>query len=141
MKNLIDTAADAGDFSTLLSALSAAALTETLRGKGPFTLFAPTDAAFKKLPPGTVEALLKDLPKLRSILTYHVVSGNVASNDVKSGDVNTLEGSAIVAAVHGTNITLNGAKVVKADVAASNGIIHVIDTVLMPKPHELAAVA
>jgi len=141
MKNLIDTAADAGDFSTLLSALSASALTETLRGTGPFTVFAPTDAAFKKLPPGTVEALLKDLPKLKSILTYHVVSGHVASKDVKSGDVKTLEGSSIVAAVHGTNITLNGAKVVKADVAASNGIIHVIDTVLMPKLDKLAAVA
>ena len=141
MKNLIDTATDAGNFTTLLSAISAAALTETLRGKGPYTVFAPTDDAFKKLPAGTVESLLKDVPKLKSILMYHVVAGNVAAKDVKSGDLKTLEGSAIVAGVHGTNVTVDGAKVIKADVATSNGTIHCIDTVLMPKTKKLAAVA
>lgn len=141
MKNLIDTAADAGNFSTLLSALSAAALTETLRGTGPYTVFAPTDEAFKKLPAGTVEALLKDLPKLKSILTYHVVAGSIAAKDVKSGDLKTLAGSAIVAGVHGASVTVNGARVVRADIPASNGMIHSIDTVLMPKSVKLAAVA
>ncbi len=141
MKTLIDTATDAGDFSTLLAALSAAGLTETLRGAGPFTVFAPTDEAFKKLPAGAVESLLKDLPKLKSILMYHVVAGKAAAKDVKSGDLKTLEGSSIVAGVHGAHVTLDGAKVVKADIAATNGIIHVIDTVLTPKTHKLAAVA
>lgn len=141
MKTLIDTAADAGNFSTLLSALSAAALTDTLRGNGPYTVFAPTDEAFKKLPAGTVEALLKDLPKLKSILMYHVAAGKIAAKDVKSGDLKTLEGSAIVAGVHGANVTVNGAKVVTADIAATNGIIHVIDTVLMPKGQKLATAA
>jgi uncharacterized surface protein with fasciclin (FAS1) repeats len=141
MKTLIDTAADAGNFSTLLSTLSAAALTDTLRGAGPFTVFAPTDAAFKKLPAGTVEALLEDLPKLKSILMYHVAAGKIAARDVKSGDLKTLGGSAIVAGVHGANLTVDGVKVVTADIVASNGIIHVIDTVLTPKTHKLAAVA
>jgi uncharacterized surface protein with fasciclin (FAS1) repeats len=141
MKNLIDTAADAGNFSTLLSALSAAALTDTLRGTGPFTVFAPTDEAFKKLPAGTLDSLLKDIPKLKSILTYHVAAGSIAAKDVKSGDLKTLEGTALVAGVHGANVTVNGAKVVRADIAASNGVIHSIDTVLMPKTQKLAAVA
>jgi uncharacterized surface protein with fasciclin (FAS1) repeats len=141
MKTLIETAVEAGNFTTLLAALKAAALTDTLGTAGPFTVFAPTDEAFKKLPAGTVDSLLKDVKKLKAILTYHVVSGAVMAKDVKSGDIKSLEGSMLTAAVHGHDVTINDAKVVKADIAASNGVIHVIDTVLMPKMASLAAVA
>jgi uncharacterized surface protein with fasciclin (FAS1) repeats len=141
MKTVIDTAADAGNFSTLLSALSVAALVDTLRMAGPFTLFAPTDAAFAKLPPGTVETLVKDLPKLRAILMYHVVNGRVATRDVKLGELQTLEGSSVLVGVHGANITVNGVSLVRADIPASNGTIHSIDSVLLPKNRKLSAVA
>jgi uncharacterized surface protein with fasciclin (FAS1) repeats len=141
MKNLIETATAAGNFSTLLAAVKAAGLTETLSGTAQFTVFAPTDAAFKKLPAGTVDSLLKDVPTLKSILKYHVASGKITAKEIKPGDVKTLEGTAIVAAVHGTEVTVNGAKVTGADVLATNGVIHVIDTVLMPKSAKLAAAA
>lgn len=141
MKTLIDTAADAGNFTLLLSALSAATLTDTLSGPGPYTVFAPTDVAFRKLPAGAIEALLADLPRLKSILLYHIAAGKIAAKDVKSGDLKTLAGSAIVAGVHGANITVDRVSVVRADIPASNGVIHSIDTVLTPKTHKLAAVA
>jgi uncharacterized surface protein with fasciclin (FAS1) repeats len=141
MKTLIETAVEAGNFTTLLAALKAAALTDTLGTAGPFTVFAPTDEAFKKLPAGTVDSLLKDAKKLKAILTYHVVSGAAMAKDVKSGDIKSLEGTMLHANVTGHDVTINGAKVVKADIAASNGVIHVIDTVLMPKLASLAAVA
>ncbi len=141
MKTIIDTATDAGDFSTLINALKAAALVDTLRGPGPFTVFAPTDAAFKKLPSGELDRLLKDTAKLKSLLTYHVVSGSVHAKDVKSGDVKTVEGSTLTAKVNDGVVTVNDAKVVKADIAASNGVIHAIDTVIMPKSMKLAAAA
>ena len=133
MKTIIDTATDAGKFTTLLNALKAAALTETLRGPGPYTVFAPTDEAFKQLAPGALNALLKDTKKLKAILTYHIVSGTVAANDVKAGDIKTLEGTPLLAARDGDKVTVNGAKVVQADIAASNGVIHAIDAVIMPK--------
>lgn len=141
MKTIIETAADAGTFTTLLSALESASLTETLCGPGPYTVFAPSDAAFKKLPSGALEALLKNTNQLKSVLTYHVVSGKMAAKDLKSGDVKTLEGTPLAAAVNGSVVMVNGAKVEKADIAASNGIIHAIDTVLMPKGIELPAAA
>ncbi len=141
MKTIIETAEDAGTFITLLSALNSASLTEALRGPGPYTVFAPSNAAFKKLPAGALESLLRNTNQLKSVLNYHVVSGKMAAKDIKSRDVKTLEGSPVATAVNGSAITVNGAKVEKADLAASNGIIHTIDTVLMPKGIELPAAA
>ena len=135
-KDIVDTAVSAGSFKTLTTALEAAGLVETLKGKGPFTVFAPTDAAFAKLPEGTLKSLLMPAgkQKLTSILTYHVVAGNVKAADVvKLSSVKTLNGQSITIKVVGGKVLINGATVVKADIAATNGTIHVIDTVLMPK--------
>ena len=141
MKTIIETATEAGKFTTLLTALKMASLTETLRGRGPFTVFAPTDEAFRKLPSGELERLLKDTAKLKTLLTYHVVPGKVHAKDVKPGDVKTLEGSVLTAAVKDGKVTVNGARVAQADIAASNGVIHAIDAVIMPKAIRLAHVA
>ncbi|MFN6514546.1 MAG: fasciclin domain-containing protein [Nostoc sp. CreGUA01] len=132
MANIIDTATNNGSFKTLVAAIEAAGLVDTLKGDGPFTVFAPTDAAFNKLPKGTVDALLKDIPKLKKILTYHVVSGKVLAADVaKLKTAKTVEGSDVkIDASNGVKI--NDAKVATPDVAADNGVIHVIDTVLIP---------
>ena len=131
-KDIVDTAVAAGSFKTLATALQAAGLVETLKGKGPFTVFAPTDEAFAKIPKADLDALLKDKAKLTSVLTYHVVPGAVMAKDVKAGMVKTVQGSDLTLATTG-GVTVNGAKVTKADIKASNGVIHVIDTVLMPK--------
>ena len=121
-------------FSTLLAALKAAGLDKTLAGAGPFTVFAPTNAAFAKIPKATLTALLKDKAGLTKVLTYHVVSGSVMAADVmKMKSAKTLEGSNVMISMMGKNVMLNKSKVMKADIAASNGVIHVIDTVLMPK--------
>ena len=142
MKTIIDTAMDAGKFTTLINALKAASLIETLRGKGPFTVFAPTDEAFSHLAPGALNALLKDTKKLKAVLTYHVVAGSVAAKDIKSGDMKTVEGTPLVCAYREDGkVTVNSAKIVQADIAASNGVIHVIDAVIMPKGMMLAAAA
>ncbi len=141
MKTIIDTATDAGKFTTLLNAMKAAALTETLRGAGPYTVFAPTDEAFKQLAPGVLNALLKDTKKLKAILTYHVVPGTVAAYNMKAGDIKTLEGTPLLAALVDGKVTVNGAKIVQADIDASNGVIHAIDAVIMPKGVMLAAAA
>jgi uncharacterized surface protein with fasciclin (FAS1) repeats len=132
MADIVDTAANAGSFNTLVAAVQAAGLVDTLKGPGPFTVFAPTDEAFAKLPPGTVDALLKDIPKLKKILTYHVVSGKVLAADVvKLKSATTVQGSDVkIDASNGVKI--NDAKVATPDVAADNGVIHVIDTVLIP---------
>lgn len=135
-KDIVDTAVAAGNFQKLTAALRAADLSETLRGEGPFTMFAPTDEAFRKLPEGTVEILLKPQNKqrLRSILLYHVVSGDVtAAQASKLGSVETFDKKALRLSSGGGGLTVNDAKVVKADVRASNGVIHVIDTVLIPQ--------
>ena len=135
-KDIVDTAVSAGSFKTLTTALAAAGLVETLKGKGPFTVFAPTDEAFAKLPAGTVESLLKpaNKQKLTAILTYHVVAGNVKAADVvKLTSAKTLNGQSVTIKTVGGKVLINGATVVKADIAATNGTIHVIDTVLMPK--------
>jgi uncharacterized surface protein with fasciclin (FAS1) repeats len=134
-KDIVDTAVAAGSFKTLAAALAAAGLVDTLKGPGPFTVFAPTDAAFAKLPAGTVETLLKpeNKAKLTAILTYHVVPGKVPASAVvgKVTDAATVNGATIN--VNGTNgVKVNNATVVQADVMASNGVIHVIDTVLLP---------
>jgi uncharacterized surface protein with fasciclin (FAS1) repeats len=131
--DIVDTAVGAGQFTTLVAAVKAAGLVDTLKGPGPFTVFAPTDAAFAKLPAGTVDALLKDTAKLKSILTYHVVSGKVMAKDVRTGDVKTVQGSSLALKADAGKVMIGGANVVLADVAASNGVIHAIDTVLIPK--------
>ena len=134
-KDIVDTAVAAGSFQTLAKALQAADLVSTLKGKGPFTVFAPTDEAFARLPPGTVESLLKpeNKEKLRRILTYHVVSGKVMAADaMKLRSAKAVSGDTLtIAAVGG--VTIDNARVVRADVGASNGVIHVIDAVLLPK--------
>ncbi|MES2990911.1 MAG: fasciclin domain-containing protein [Pseudomonadota bacterium] len=130
--DIVDTAVAAGQFKTLATALQAAGLVDTLKGKGPFTVFAPTDAAFAKVPKADLDALLKDKAKLTAVLTYHVVPGKVMSTDIKPGKVKTVQGSELTLATTG-GVMVDKAKVVSADVAADNGVIHVIDTVLMPK--------
>ncbi len=131
-KDIVDTAVGAGNFKTLATALGAAGLIDTLKGKGPFTVFAPTDEAFAKIPKADLDALLKDKAKLTSVLTYHVVAGKVLAKDIKPGKVKTVQGSELTLATTG-GVTVNGAKVTAADVMADNGVIHVIDTVLLPK--------
>jgi uncharacterized surface protein with fasciclin (FAS1) repeats len=132
-KDIVDTAVDAGSFKTLAAALQAADLVSTLKGEGPFTVFAPTDAAFAKIPKADLEALLKNKEALTKVLTYHVVSGEVKAADVvKLTQAKTVEGSPIMIKVVGDKVMINNAKVAATDIAASNGVIHVIDTVIMP---------
>lgn len=132
MADIVDTAINAGSFNTLVAAVKAAGLLDTLKGPGPFTVFAPTDDAFAKLPKGTVESLLNDIPQLTKILTYHVVADKVMSVDaVNLNSVSTVEGSALSIDASG-GIKVNGATVVTPDVEADNGVIHVIDSVLIP---------
>ncbi|MGS0755322.1 fasciclin domain-containing protein [Roseateles sp. GG27B] len=131
-KDIVDTAVAAGTFKTLAAALTAADLIPTLKGPGPFTVFAPTDAAFAKIPKADLDALLKDKAKLTAVLTYHVVPGKVMAADVKAGKVKTVQGSELTITTAG-GVMVDKAKVTATDIAADNGVIHVIDTVLMPK--------
>ena len=131
-QDIVDTAVKAGNFTTLVTAVKAAGLVDTLKGPGPFTVFAPTDAAFAKVPKATLDALLADKAALAKVLTYHVVPGKVMAADVKAGMVKTVQGQELTLKTDG-GVMVNNAKVVAADVAASNGVIHAIDTVLMPK--------
>ena len=131
-KDIVDTAVAAGNFKTLAAALTAAGLIDTLKSKGPFTVFAPTDAAFAKIPKADLDALLADKAKLTSVLTYHVVAGTVMAKDVKAGKVKTVQGSDITITTSG-GVMVNNAKVTATDIVADNGVIHVIDTVLLPK--------
>lgn len=132
---IVDVAVGAGSFDTLVAAVQAAGLVDTLSGEGPFTVFAPTDEAFAALPEGLVEALLEEenLDILVQILTYHVVSGAVFSSDVTTGDVASVEGSTIAVEVTDAGVTVNGANVTAVDIEASNGVIHVIDAVILPE--------
>jgi uncharacterized surface protein with fasciclin (FAS1) repeats len=131
-KDIVDTAVAAGSFKTLATALEAAGLISTLKGTGPFTVFAPTDEAFAKVPKEQLDALLKDKAALTKVLTYHVVPGKVMAKDVKAGKVKTVQGSSLTVTTEG-GVMVDGAKVVATDVAASNGVIHVIDSVVIPK--------
>lgn len=132
-KDIVDTAVAAGKFKTLATALTAADLVPVLKGPGPFTVFAPTDEAFAKLPPGTLEALLKDKAKLTAVLTYHVVPGTVKAADVvKLDSAKTVQGAKVDIAVRDGKVSVNNANVIAVDIAASNGVIHVIDAVLLP---------
>jgi uncharacterized surface protein with fasciclin (FAS1) repeats len=133
--NIVDTAVASGQFKTLVAAIKAADLAPTLEGQGPFTVFAPTDAAFAKLPASTVESLLKpeNKAKLVAVLTYHVVPGTVMASDVvKLKQAKTVEGQALAISTHGGMVTVNNANVTATDIVASNGIIHVIDAVVLP---------
>jgi len=131
--DIVDTAVAAGSFNTLTTALKAADLVPTLKGPGPFTVFAPTDAAFAKIPKDQLDALIKDKAKLTSVLTYHVVPGKVLAKDVKPGMVKTVQGQSLTITVDGAKVMVNNATVTKTDIIADNGVIHVIDTVLLPK--------
>jgi uncharacterized surface protein with fasciclin (FAS1) repeats len=138
MADIVDTAVAAGNFKTLVTAVKAAGLVDTLKSKGPFTVFAPTDDAFAKLPKGTVEGLLKDIPKLKAVLTYHVVPGKVMAADVvKLKTAKTVQGQDIKIDaskwhLH-KSVKINDANVIKADILTDNGVIHVIDKVILPK--------
>jgi uncharacterized surface protein with fasciclin (FAS1) repeats len=134
-QDIVDIAAAAEDCSTLVAAVKAAGLVETLKGKGPFTVFAPTNAAFAALPAGTVEMLLKpeNKDKLTAILTYHVIPAKVMAADVSAGEVATVQGGKVTIKVSDGKVTVDDANVVKTDIVASNGVIHVIDKVIMPK--------
>ncbi|WP_425499911.1 fasciclin domain-containing protein [Fontisphaera persica] len=134
-KDLVAVASGAENFKTLVAAIKAAGLVEVLQGKGPFTVFAPTDEAFAKLPPGTVENLLKpeNREKLVAVLKYHVVPGKVMAADVKTMEARTAQGQAVSIKVTSEGVMVDNAKVVKTDIVAENGVIHVIDTVILPK--------
>jgi uncharacterized surface protein with fasciclin (FAS1) repeats len=140
-KNIVETAIAAGNFTTLIAGIKVAGLADTLAGKGPFTVFAPTDEAFKKLPSGALDALLKDTARLKAVLTYHLVAGYVAAKDIKSGEVMTVQGSAVTAVASSSGLRVNGAHVKQADIAATNGVIHVIDAMIMPKNWQLQSAA
>ena len=135
-KDIVDTAVGAGSFNTLVAAVQAADLVDTLKGEGPFTVFAPTDDAFAKLPAGTVEDLLKpeNKDKLKAVLTYHVVSGKYMAKDVATMKMaDTVNGQSVMISMDAGNVMVDNAKVVQADIECSNGVIHVIDTVILPK--------
>lgn len=131
--NIVETAVAAGDFTTLVTAVEAADLAETLSGEGPYTVFAPTDAAFEALPAGTLDELLADPEALANVLTYHVVDGDVMAADLSDGmEVEALNGDTLTITIDGETVKVNDATVTTADIETSNGVIHVIDTVLLP---------
>lgn len=131
--DIVDTAASAGQFTTLVAAIKKADLVDTLKAAGPYTVFAPTDEAFAKLPKGALEGLLKDREKLTAVLTYHVVPGRVMAADVRPGSVKTVQGESLTITTKNDRVMIDGARVVQTDIAASNGVIHVIDSVVLPK--------
>ncbi|MGA2709120.1 MAG: fasciclin domain-containing protein [Steroidobacteraceae bacterium] len=141
MKNIVDTAIADGDFTTLVTSIKAAGLADTLSRNGPFTVFAPTDAAFRKLAIGALNALLKDTAKLKAILSYHIVQGYIAAKYLKSGEVATLQGSPLTSVVSPAGVKVNDANVERSDIAATNGVIHVIDAVILPKHWRLPTAA
>ena len=141
MKNLIDAAIETGNFNTLLSAFKSASLIDMLRSPGQYTIFAPTDAAFKRLPAGSLDALFKDARTLKPFICNHIMSGVKAANDILPGELKPLEGETLRASLHGSAVHINGATIVQADIHATNGVIHAIDEVLVPLNPILAAVA
>jgi uncharacterized surface protein with fasciclin (FAS1) repeats len=141
-RNIIDTAIAAGNLSIFAAGMKVAGLTEALATNGPFTVFAPTDEAFKKLPTGAYDLLFKDTGKLNAVLNYHVVQGYVTANDLKAGELMTQQGTTLVSTPSSSSgVRINAARVVQADLAASNGIIHAIDAVILPKNWQLTAAA
>jgi uncharacterized surface protein with fasciclin (FAS1) repeats len=140
-KNIVDTAIAAGNFTIFTAGIKAAGLTDALAAKGPFTVFAPTDEAFRKLSSGAYDALLRDSVKLKAVLNYHVVKGHFMAGEVKSGEVMTMQGSALTVLAASTDIRVNGARITRADLVATNGIVHAIDAVILPKNWHLLAAA
>jgi uncharacterized surface protein with fasciclin (FAS1) repeats len=140
-KNVVDTVIAAGNFTSFAACVKAAGLTDALAAKGPFTVFAPTDEAFKKLPSGAYDALLKDSARLKAVLNYHVVPGFFMSRDMKVGEVMTLQGTTLTAAVSSSDLRVNGARVMQANIVATNGVVHTIDAVILPKNWQLLAAA
>jgi uncharacterized surface protein with fasciclin (FAS1) repeats len=140
-KNIVDTAIAADKFTTFAAAVKTAGLTDALAAKGPFTVFAPTDEAFKKLPSGAYDQLLRDSVKLKAVLNYHIVAGYFMTRDVKSGEVMTLQGSSLTAAVSSSEVRVNGARITQADLVATNGVVHGIDAVILPRDWQLLAAA
>ncbi len=141
IKNVVESIIDAGAFGTLAAGLKATGLMQILAGKGPFTVFAPLDDAFEKLPQEQLEALLKDNALLKSVLTYHVISGHWRVNEFRSGDVKTMQGGPVYVKVSGSRVQVNGARVVQTEIVAANGVIHFIDAVMLPKDVRLADAA
>jgi uncharacterized surface protein with fasciclin (FAS1) repeats len=140
-KNVVDTARAAENLTTFNAALKAAGLFDVLSAKGPFTVFAPTDTAFAKLPSGAWDSLLKDTTRLKAVLSYHVIAGHLLAKDLKSGEVTTLQGSTLAAVVSPADVHVNGARITHADLVATNGIVHSIDAVILPKGWQLQAIA
>ena len=132
-KDIVDTAVAAGQFNTLATALKVAGLVDTLKGAGPFTVFAPTDAAFAKIPKADLDALLANKAKLTAVLTYHVGAGKVMAKDVKAGPVKSVEGKPFMVKIDAGKVMVDNALVIKTDIVADNGVIHVIDSVIIPK--------
>lgn len=140
-RNIVDTVIDSGHFTTFAAAIKAAGLSAELAAKGPFTVFAPTDEAFKKLPAGAYDSLRKDAGKLKAVLNYHVVSGYFMARDLKPGEMATAQGTPLTAVVSSSDVRVNGARVTKADIVTTNGIVHAIDAVILPKNWQLLAAA
>jgi uncharacterized surface protein with fasciclin (FAS1) repeats len=140
-KNIVDTVINADDFTTFAAAINAAGLTAELSAKGPFTVFAPTNDAFKKLPAGAYDGLLKDSGKLKAVLNYHVVSGYHMARDLKAGALATAQGTPLTLVVSAADVRVNGARITKSDIVATNGIVHAIDAVVLPKNWQLLAAA
>jgi uncharacterized surface protein with fasciclin (FAS1) repeats len=140
-KNIVDTAVAAGNFTTFMSAVKTAGLTVTLTGKGPVTVFAPADEAFRKLPSGALDALIRDTAKLKAVLSYHIVRGHFLLQDVKSGEVMTMQGSPLMVSVPASGVEVNAVRVKQADMIATNGVIHMIDALILPKHWQLLAAA
>jgi uncharacterized surface protein with fasciclin (FAS1) repeats len=141
MQTIIDTAAQAGNFTTLIGTLQAASLIDTLRTKGPYTLFAPTDAAFRCAVPGVLDAILQDTDRLYAFVAHHVVSGIVMLKDVTSGEIKTIGGASLVATRAEGKVFVNGVSISRADIAASNGVMHVVDEIILPIGKKLTATA
>ena len=140
-KSIIDMVIGAGNFTTFAAGIKAAGLTDALAAKGPFTVFAPTDEAFKKLPSDACANLFQDSARLKAVLNYHVVSGDLMARDMKSGDAMTLQGSTLTAAVSSSDVRVNGVRITQADLVATNGVVHAIDEVILPKNWQLLAAA
>jgi uncharacterized surface protein with fasciclin (FAS1) repeats len=140
-RNIVETARGAGLFTTLVSGLRATGIAQILDGRGPFTLFAPTDEAFRKLPPGALAALQRDTARLRAVLNYHLVQGYLTVRELKSGELRTFQGSALSAVVTSADVRVNGARVVQADILAINGVVHALDTLILPRGWQLVPAA
>lgn len=140
-KDIVATAIAAGNLTTFVSTINTAGLTDTLTGRGPYTIFAPTDEAFQKLRPGALDALIRDTAKLKAVLNYHLIKGHLLANDIGAGDVMTVQGSPLTASASSSGVEVNGVGVEQGDIVATNGVIHIIGGVILPKNWQLPAVA